>query len=85
MIREAERHRRVIPEDVLVDVVIDEKLTRHLFHDGVDRDLASESFRQVRHDNVNSRIRLPHIEAHRAVPENWFFYKEDAMLFGTTR
>jgi len=34
---------------------------------------------------VNSRIRLPHIEAHRAVPEDWFFDKEDATLPGTTR
>jgi len=34
---------------------------------------------------VNSRIRLPHFEAHRAVPVDWFFYKEDATLFGTTR
>src|SRR6185503_14168783 len=80
-----ERHRCVIPEDILVDFLLEEKLARHLFHDRVDRDFASQSFRQVRHDDVNSRIRLPHIEAHRAVREDGFFYKEDATLPGTTR
>src|ERR1041384_354494 len=85
MMRKAERHRRVVPEDVFINVMSEEKLTRQIFHDGVDRDLASESFRQMWHDNVNSRIRLPHIEAHRAVPEDRFFYKEHATLSGATR
>src|SRR5690348_14025158 len=80
-----ERHRRVVPEDVFLNAMSHEKLARQIFHHCVDGDLASESFGQVWHHNVNSRIRLPHIEAHRAVPEDWFFNKEDAMLSGTTR
>src|SRR6185369_14090484 len=85
MIGKVQRHRRVVPENVFLDAMSEKELARQIFHDGVDGDLASESFRQVRHDNVNSRIRLPHIEAHRAVPEDRFFDKEHTTLSRTTR
>jgi hypothetical protein len=39
----------------------------------------------VRYDNVHTGLRLANFEAHRAVAEDRFFYKEDATILRATR
>src|SRR6185295_14510438 len=84
VIGETERHRRVVPEHVVVNLVIEEQLARHLFHDGIDRYFASQSFRQVRHNYAQSRFCFAHHQTHGAVTEYRFFYIEDSTTFSGT-
>src|SRR5689334_8963358 len=39
----------------------------------------------MRYDNVHTGIRLAHLEPHRAITEDRFFYKEDAASFRAAR
>src|SRR5215213_683208 len=84
MIGKLKRHRRVVPKDVVVDIVLDEKLARQIFHDGVDSNVASQSFGKMRYDDVHSRLCFAHVETRGAVTEDWLFNKEDATFPGTT-
>src|SRR6476619_1273345 len=80
-----ERHRRVIPKDVLRDIMIDKELARHLSHARVYCDFASQSVRQVRYNDAYAGVRFADLEPHRSGTKDWFFDKKDSTILRATR
>ena len=75
------RHRRVVPENVIADVVLDEEPINHpALHHGK-RLFAFEFVRQARDDDADSTLALRDIKSHRAIIEDRLFDKEDAADF----
>ena len=85
MIGKRQRHRRVVPENVFLDLVLQKKLPNHLSHDRVDGDLAAQSVGQVRHNHAHARVCFAQFEPHRSVSKDRFFDKEHASLARATR
>src|SRR5436305_642575 len=85
LISEFERHWRVVPKNVSINLVLDKKLPHHLFHDRVDRDLTAQTIRKLWHDDVHSGFRFTHLEPHRAAAKNRFFNKKHSPISRATR
>src|SRR5205085_9703868 len=67
LIREFERHRGVVPKDISINLMLDKKLSHHLFHDRVYRELTVQTIRKLWHDDVHSGLSFKHFAPHLAV------------------
>src|ERR1044072_3158871 len=78
--REDKGPRRVIPPEVLMNGVFDEQPQHHVVEQRSLRDLAAQTFRQMRHNNFQIFFALTNIETERTVIEDRFLYKEHTSI-----